>query len=277
MNTAKPSIPSGNGGAADDLIEELARLMAQGAQENSASAPPAAGNTPPTAKPELALANSPARNPFRPTQPSHQDTAPAGKPALKLESEAVKPGQPPASGVEEPRLKEQVFGQGAGRDPSDKPISGKPISANPMPANPISAKPVSALSASDRIAPEVKSTAPSDPIADLIRAQSAPEKDAGTGAGATKENPGGAEPQAVANPDAASQAADIQDAANGETAAEPRHGGSSDEKVSSQRGDLQPGDLQRRDKFRIPPVFGGPGIPGCCQTGGFYTSASQNK
>jgi len=40
MNTAKPSIQSSNGGAADDLIEELARLMAEGAQENSPDAPP---------------------------------------------------------------------------------------------------------------------------------------------------------------------------------------------------------------------------------------------
>ncbi len=280
MNTAKPSIPSSNGGAADDLIEELARLMAESAQENSSDAPP-------PEKTRLTAANSPAQQPDRQT-PSRYGlkqagdkagltrfasgkktdspplAAPAAKPASKLESAAPKPGQP---GKPDKTGSGYGSGMGINRDPAAKPVGAGLSAPDPSPG-----RPASALSAPSSVAPvssgasqvssavsqvssavsQVSSPETGDPIADLIRAQSTLENDPATdGQGRRDEN------------HAASAAPDV--ATNNDPATEPRNEPQYARPQHTKRQDTDPSHekagLKKGDKFRVPPVFGLSGKP----------------
>ncbi|MCF6327144.1 MAG: SPOR domain-containing protein [Devosiaceae bacterium] len=71
MDTAKPLNPPKNDEAADDLIEELARLMADDAQSSTASAPPPPAAAP-AARPESATTTSATT-----TSDSHQSGSPS--------------------------------------------------------------------------------------------------------------------------------------------------------------------------------------------------------
>ncbi len=87
MDTAKPSNPSGEVGEADDLIEEMARMMAAGAKEKSAGAASlnngGAQRTPANAPGAGQTAPAPTleRNPVQPAQAAAQSPAPSFSPA----------------------------------------------------------------------------------------------------------------------------------------------------------------------------------------------------
>ncbi|VAW14054.1 hypothetical protein MNBD_ALPHA12-1852 [hydrothermal vent metagenome] len=236
MNTAKPSTPSSNGGAADDLIEELARLMAESAQENSAPPASSAPSTP-AAKPELAALNSPGQktSPQNPEPASYQSAA-----RSTLKPQAQRQSSTPAKKFTPARnFPHADNGQDPAFEAADKPVSAGVSFAGSA----------SGLSAPAPLTPQIDTQkilqASSDPIADLINAQPAPENDAAT------------EPKTLsgAAPVVKDQDADPQDGASQDDAykdVKPRDSGVSDKKT----------DVQGRDKFRVPPVFGLSGRPG---------------
>jgi len=263
MNTAKPSIPSSDGGAADDLIEELARLMAQGAQENcaqenSSSAPPTgaagsvvqdlAGETsaggfassgPNLGFPRPDIGKTPGQEPPRPNLPPHSSATSLGgakglgrlafsSPARLATSQSI---APQAGEGANDKSSQNPLPHPLPRDftKSAEPESPAPALATPVP--PVSKTPLS----NDPIV--------DDPIADLIRVQA--QLDADTGAkeseskiesgdqGARDEKSAAPAPRPAATPKPA-RAPEAQEAA-----ASPK----------------------KSDKFRVPPVFGLAGKP----------------
>lgn len=259
MNTAKPSIPSSDGGAADDLIEELARLMAEGAQEKSLGAParaPAALQTGPSsgagaglsrfaagktgvvspmplyggAKYEAAktapAASSPAGLSAASSSPETGNVKPAGQTGsdFNFGIAASRPDR-----LEAPAPQPQIpLERGFGRpDTGEKrePVFGK--SAAP------------AFVAPTPRVEEPKTPAPDDPIGEIIRAQSL--MDPGTGGSAPDDNHAGAGPGGVALP---------------EPALEPGPGTPKPDGMDKTDGLPGADSLRKTDSFKVSPVFG---------------------
>jgi len=261
MNMAKPSIPSSDGGAADDLIEELARLMAEGAQEKSVGAPaaPQTGPSPGTgggfgrqggAKPGMVsptplsggakfeavktapVASRPETVSSAPSPPVSPKLKPAGKTGSKFDFgfASSRPGRAGAPAPEPQIPLEREFGE---REFGERDF-GQPVTGEKR--EPVFDKtPAPAFVAPAPGGVKAKTAAPGDPIGDIIRAQ--PLDNTDTGQGARDDNHTGAEP-GVDTPFESVPEAPTQDGAH--------------------PGDSLPGaDVFRKtDSFKVSPVFG---------------------
>ncbi|HHG89898.1 MAG TPA: hypothetical protein ENJ90_05390 [Devosia sp.] len=258
MDTAKPSSPSGEVGEADDLIEEMARMMAAGAKEKSVGAASlnngGAQRTPANAAGagQATEVPTPVRSPVQPAPAAAQSPAPSFSPAQQAFGGAPNttphaPGgavqRAPSSpvpfagaapqgsagtggdaGGAKSAFKFELGGAGQSSKPASAPAPNPAPGGEMVPETPAQAPEMPPGQAAPASAPPAFGAAAqaeplNDPIADLIRAQSQPA------------------PQKVSAPEPPARTA--------------------------QTGSLQ-AEAEARDAgddFRVPPVFGMGGKP----------------
>ena len=250
--TAKPQPMAGQSQAPDDLIAELAKLMAQDAQDTPAAKP--AEQSPFTVRipgePANAAAprqNEPVRIPqAAPSQPQQPAAPRAAEPVRQEPTPPAQPAPPPSQPNDPADPFAFAFNLGARREPA------APAQPVPPPA-PVAAQPAAPITVQPAAPEQPVEDFGHDSIADLIAAELAMDsqpapKPVQAAAPAPEKAP--EQPQPVPN-DGWAPVNTAPNLAGQERSAQPQP-----RPTNPQPAPRQEAPRAEQDKFRIPPVFG---------------------